>query len=146
MGSGAEPLFVQAVKADLHEEAKLDSPTLVSLKRGNEVESLERQSMWVKVKYANKVGWISRLFLSTTRPVGEADLSNDIAGNLEKASRRRSSSYAVSASSRGLMTDERTRQGRALYRTDSESLDALESTSFEAAKLRGFQTEAKLGD
>lgn len=142
----ADRMYVQAVKADFHQEARLDSETVATFARGTEVATSEKQGLWVKASANGKAGWVNRFFLSSIRPVGEAELNKDIPTNLEKTTRRRSSSYAVSASSRGLMGDERTRQGRALYHTDYSALEALEGTKQAPDKLQQFRKEAKLGE
>jgi hypothetical protein len=141
---GAETLFVQAVKADLREAPRADGGKLVELKRGTAVDVLEKKGLWVRAKADTKTGWISKLFLSANRPVGQADLQNAVPEEVEKASRRRSSSYNVSAASRGLMTDERTREGRTLYATDFEQLEAMEKYEVPSEKLKQFQTSGKL--
>jgi hypothetical protein len=142
----AEIWFVQAAKADLYQAPQLDSPKAgPPLVRGDKLDALERQGVWVKGQLGKRVGWVNRLFLSHTEPVGSAELQKDLPGSLEKASRRRSSSYAVSAASRGLITDERARTGRSIYRSDFDALEAMEHFALAPAKLKAFQTAGHLG-
>ena len=136
--------YVQAVRADLKETARMDAPKIMTLKRGQQVDLFEKQGIWVRVKVREKEGWISRLFLSKHKPVGNADLDKDITTSLEKVSRRRSSSYTVSAAARGLMTSERGRQGREMYRSDFDALEKLETFEISRQAIDNFTASAKL--
>lgn len=139
-------MYVQATKASLKDAPRMNAGNLALLNRGDELTIVESKGLWLRAKGREKEGWISKLFLSTHKPIGEAELMKDIPQSLEKASRRRSSSYAVSAAARGLMTTERGRHGRELYQSDYESLDKLEQVRLTPAQLEGFRSSANLGD
>jgi uncharacterized protein YgiM (DUF1202 family) len=139
-----EVVFVQAVKTGLKKTPQMDSPTLVELKRGDELKILKKQEPWYEVSFKKKKGWVSRLFVNTHRPIGQADLNKDVKENVEKASRRRSSSYAVSASTRALSAGTRVREGREQYQADYEALAEIEKQSLPASEIESFRKSAKL--
>lgn len=137
-------MYVQATKASLKDAPRMNAGNVAGLIRGDQLAIVESKGLWFRAKSREKEGWISRLFLSTHKPIGETLLMKDIPQSLEKASRRRSSSYAVSAAARGLMTTERGRHGRELYQSDYESLDKLEQVELTPDQLEGFRSSAKL--
>lgn len=139
-------MYVQAVKAGLMSEPKMGGVKVEELKRGEELTVVEKKDLWFHVRHGAKDGWASKLFLTDHKPVGSAELSQSVDVSLEKASRRRSSSYAVSATTRGLSADERVRGGRALYNSDFEALKEMESYSLSKEDLALFRNSAKLGD
>ena len=140
----AETMYVQAAKTTLNSEAKMGASKVLELKRGDVLEVLEKKDVWFKVKSGGKEGWISRLFLSPHKPVGEADLNKEVNVSLEKASRKRASSYAVSASARGLNAGNRVREGREAYRADFDELEKVDKYAVDKGKLDAFKTSGKL--
>lgn len=144
MGLGAvvdtppQVLYVQSVKATVRSEPKISAEAVTTLERGKKLTVLEQNGDWIKIKTKKYSGWISRLFVSTHKPIGQADLVQDMSTNLEKASRRRPSSYAVSASARGLMMGDRAREGNELYKSDYEALDKVEQYKLPVDKLETF--------
>ncbi|MBI1862326.1 MAG: hypothetical protein HYR96_15535 [Deltaproteobacteria bacterium] len=137
-------VFVQAVHVDLKEEPKASSATVASVNRGEAGQVIETKDIWMKVKMGKRTGWISKLFVTNHKPVGNADLMKDVKQNLATTSRRRPSSYSVSATARGLMTSERGREGREMYETDGEALDKIEKYSLPKDSLKKFKTNGKL--
>ena len=140
----ADVMYVQSLRAELKKEAKMSAAKVVEVRRGDVLTIESREGGWVKARHGEKSGFISRLFLSSHRPVGAAELSKDIPTSLEKATRRRASSYAVSASTRGLVLDSRARQGREMYRSDFEALEDLEGYRVPDDDLDKFGSSAKL--
>ena len=114
------------------------------VKRGDKVTVLKKEGIWFQIRTAEKTGWVSRLFLSSHVPIGQADLDKDVPTTLEKANRRRSPAYAVSASARGLMIGDRARYGRELYETDFDALDRLEKFEVAPAALENFTSNGRL--
>jgi hypothetical protein len=137
-------MYVQAVHADLKDAPKMSAGKVATLTRGDELAIVSKESVWFEVKKGAAHGWISRLFLSAHPPVGKADLQKDVPATLEKASRRRPSSYAVAAATRGVMLGERAREGREMYETDYDALEKMEAVSIDQGKLDKFVTSAKL--
>jgi hypothetical protein len=147
LGASAETWFVQAARAEMKKEPKTAAAVLARLSRGDRVQFVSKKDLWFEVRTGKAVGWIPRLFLSQHPPVGASELSNLPSGTtLEKASRRRPASFAVSASTRGLMVSERARRGQEKFPTDYEALVRLEELDIPAAELDKFRATAKLPD
>jgi hypothetical protein len=150
MAAQIEKVYVQSVKVDLKAEPKLGGSTLISLKRGDELVVQKKEGTWYNVKWTDssgvKNGWISKLFVNSNKPVGEAELAAELSTDqsLAKAARRRSSSYSVSASTRGLTGGSRSREGREKYQSDFEAVDKIEKTTVSDQDLRKFQESGKL--
>ncbi len=140
----SKPVYIQAIHIDLRENPKNNASAVGSVSRGDSASVLETAGNWLKVKSGKKVGWISRLFVTPHRPVGNADLMKDVKENLTTSSRRRPSSYAVSATARGLMTSERGREGREMYETDGDALEAIEKYSLPKDAIKNFSASGKL--
>jgi len=143
-GVAAETMYVQAQKAGVLAEAKSGAVVVTELARGASVSVLEKSGLWYKVQVENKQGFISRLFLSPNKPVGAAELAKANEVSLEKANRRRSSSFAATASTRGLQADERVRQGREMYQADFRALQKVEKYEIPADRLQLFRKQAGL--
>lgn len=136
-------MFVQSVKAELRATPSNASESRATLARGTEVKVLATQGAWSEVEAGGKKGWCLKLFLSPHKPVGAAALEKELAPSVEKSTRRRASSYSTAASARGLMSDERTRQGREKYRSDYEAVDKLNQEKLPDEAVEKFNEEAK---
>lgn len=139
-----KPVYVQALKVDLRAEPKTSSASAGVVTRGDVATIQETSGQWVKIKSGKKTGWISRLFIAGHKPVGNADLMRDVKENIVTSTRRRPSSYSVSATARGLMTSERGREGRELYETDGEALDKMEKYSLPRDAVKKFKSSGRL--
>jgi hypothetical protein len=139
-----ETMYVQAVKIELKGAPQMNAAKVADLKRGDELKVLKKDGLWYQVKSGASLGFISKMFVSPNKPVGNADLNADVQVSLEKTSRRRSSSYSVSASTRGLSADARVRDGREMYRSDYEALKEVEGYEVKKGDLDNFQRSAKL--
>jgi len=144
-GSGKKNIrYVQANTVYVKSANKMNADTITQLKRGTRVKILKKKGLWYKIKVNKKKGWVSKLFLSKNKPVEYASLVQEVPENIEKASRRRPSSYSVSASTRGLIADKRGRPGRELYQSDFEALEKLEKLQFTDNQLKQFQENGNL--
>jgi uncharacterized protein YgiM (DUF1202 family) len=144
----SEVMYVNPAKAQLRSEPKMNAPVLKELVRGTKLTVLKKEGIWYEVATQAKStekGWISKLFISPNAPVGEAELSN-LANdaNLGKASRRRSSSYNVSASTRGLTAGNRGREGREAYQSDSEAVEKMDKLKPAEGEIQKFKKSGKL--
>lgn len=137
-------VYVQAATAKLKAEAKVEAKDLAKLKRGDSLQILEAQGNWYKVQFNFTTGWVSKLFVSPSKPVTQSELvqSNDVSP--EKTSRKRSSSYAVSAATRGLSAGSRSRDNNQKYRSNDQALEELEKNEIDEKSLQQFQKEGKL--
>lgn len=143
-GDPPKTIYIQAVHIDLKENSMANSATIGSVNRGEEGLIIESKDSWIKIKCGKKTGWVSRLFVTNHKPVGNSDLMKGVKENLTTTSRRRPSSYSVSATARGLMTSERGREGREIYETDGEALEKMEKYSLPTDSLRKFKSNGKL--
>jgi hypothetical protein len=140
-GISGETIYVQAAKASLKGEAKSTAPATAELSRGAPLNVLEKNGNWLKVETAGKVGWIPKLFTSTHPPIGQADLAGNEKVNAEKASRKRPGQQSVAASARGLMENQRSRQGREQYRLNFQAVDKVEKKAIDPAEAEKFNQE-----
>lgn len=140
----AEEMYVMAAQTSITMEPKAGSAKVMDVKRGDALSVLEKKESWLKVKINSKEGWISKLFVSNMKPIGQATLNKDVTVNLEKSSRRRTSSFAATASTRGLNADERVREGRELYQQDYDSLKKVDAYQVKPEKLEKFKNEGNL--
>lgn len=138
-----QSMFVQSVKAELRASPSNSAESRATLARGTEVNVLNTQGAWSEVEAGGKKGWCLKLFLSAHKPIGAAALEKELAPSVEKSTRRRSSSYSTAASARGLMSDERTRQGREKYRSDYEAVDKMNQEKVPDEAVEKFNNEAK---
>ena len=146
-GAEVEIFYVQAARAEVRREPKTVGSVVALLSRGDSVTVVSKQDVWFEVRSAKYSGWVPRLFLSRYAPVGASELANLPAGaSLEKASRRRPASFAVSAATRGLMISERARKGQERFPTDYEALARLEEREPPRGLLEKFRTSAKLSE
>lgn len=135
--------YLQAANADLKQAPKMSSGKVGELRRGDRLVVLEKTEKWYRVRKGQLQGWVPRLFLSSHKPVGQAELSRDIPVNLEKASRRRPPSYTVSAATRGLLGDAPSGRKKGDL-ADYEALGRVERSKPTQAELDKFGSSAKL--
>ena len=141
----AETLFVQSAQGALKEKPDLASPVLHQVPRGTPLEIESQEGAWFRVKSGAKSGYIHRLFVGKQKPA-ESDALRKIGEDqdLAKSARRRSSSYAVAATTRGLTAGNRVREGRDRYPSDPEALQKMEGTRIDPDAVRKFQLEGGL--
>lgn len=140
---GSETYYVQSTKTSLRSLPKSSSELLLTLPRGTELEVLSKEGLWYKVSAQGKTGWTCRLFIAPHKPVGKAELEN-IPEELEKMSRRRTSSYTVTAATRGGFESARIRGSRELYKSNFIELEKIEDFRLPEDKLCEFWTSANL--
>ena len=141
--ASAETLFVMAQKVGLKAKPAMSEADVATLQRGDSVDVVSTEGAWLQVQKGESRGWVSKLFLTKTKPIGAAALATEVPASEAKTSRRRESSYAVSASSRGLLPIERTRNGRESYRADNEALAAVIKFSVTPSELQQFVSEGQ---
>ena len=141
-GNEQEFLYVQSAAAELKAEPKMSATKITDVKRGDRALIVDKSEKWLKVKVADKEGWLPKLFLSEHKPVGRAELAQDIPANLEKASRRRPPSYTVSAATRGLMAE--TPTGRKGDKMDYAAVKKLEGIKPSTSEIDSFRAQVKL--
>ena len=137
-------LYVQVANAKLKTEPKLAAQDVATLGRGDEVKVLNTQGPWYEVQFKESKGWISKLFVNKTKPIGQADLLANPADSEAKTSRKRSANYAVSAATRGLTASDRVRDGKELFRSDKKAVEDLEKLEVPEGQVENFQKSGNL--
>ena len=117
---------------------------LEPLKRGDALEELAVEGMFVKVKTSQaKEGYVSKLFVKESPPLEVVKLDN--VNKVENA-RSRASAFQVAASARGLRAEDRRRSDQDKYVEDHEAV--LEVLSFsekiDGTSLNSFIKEGSL--
>lgn len=146
----SETVYVQSAKAQLKAQARMDAADVAPLSRGDALEVLGKEGIWFQTRStegaaAGKTGWVSKLFVSSQRPIGYNTLLTDVQEDLSKSSRRRTSSYDVSAAARGLTAvSTRSREGQGQYRPDFYTLELIEKQQPTPQQLAEFQARGKL--
>jgi hypothetical protein len=138
--------FVQSAKAKLLETPNFKARVVVSMNRGSNVTAIEESGSWLKVKFNDQVGWVSRLVLSTKPPIEKSSVLTGEAVEQEHKARRRASNTTAAAATRGLRSDDRTRASdeqmsdyNALKQVESIQVDKDEVLKFEQQKLSPSQ-------
>lgn len=137
-------IYVQSEKAKIKQEPNAKSADLFEVNRGDILDVIEANGLWLKIKVKNKDGWISKIFTSPNKPVGQSDLLKKTDESIEKVSRKRTSSYSVAASTRGLVASNRNRANAKKYRANFQSLEELEEQKINASEIEDFIKKGKL--
>lgn len=145
----AESMFVQPAKTSLRQDAQPSAPALSELNRGTEVEVLEKKGMWFQVRVSGKQGFVSRLALAGTRPVGQAELLSSLKTvSDEKLSRKREQPAQTAASARGLQEDQfvsdRKRGNQQRFNIDLQAVESLDKLQINSGQLDNFTRSANL--
>ena len=136
--------WVQSVQAEVKAGPKFDAKPLKMLKRGDEVLVISRKDSWMEVKIGAESGWLSKLFLTDHKPIGAAELNDTLQVSAEKTTRKRSSSYATSASTRGLREDSNSRRFKESAPPNYKSLQKIETFQINPKTLALFKKAGSL--
>lgn len=134
-------VYVQAASAKLKVEAKAGSADVHTVSRGATLKVLSAQGSWYQVEVDGKKGWISKLFTSPNKPVGQAEVFQTEEVSKEKVSRKRSSNYSVTAATRGLSAGGRQGGGREQFRSNDQELERMEGQKVDPKILEQFEKE-----
>lgn len=136
-------VYVTAATAKLKAEGKAGAADVGAVARGTELQVKTEQGPWLEVSNGKTQGWISRLFVSPTKPIGQAELLKDSKVTEEQMSRKRASGYSVSAATRGLSATSRNRNEK--FRSNNKALEELEAKAANEQQIEKFQMEAQGG-
>lgn len=138
----AESAYIQSQRADLLQGPGLDHGTVAELKRGAQVEVLERGSGWVRVRHSGREGWISGLLVGEEPPMErKSRLEGEREMNTEEV-RTRPSQTASAAAARGLAEEVRAR-AREDQGARYDLLKQVESASADPATVRAFHNDLR---
>ena len=104
-----DALFVQSSKAKLLDQPAFTGKTLAVLTKGQTVEMLERSGRWYKVQHGEVQGWLSGLVISAQPPLEKISVLQADDQRLTNKARRRASTQASAAATRGLREGDRSR-------------------------------------
>jgi hypothetical protein len=134
----AESGYVQARQAELFAEPSLKAAVVAVAHKGDVVSIEQQQGRWLKVKFGDKSGWVSKLLVGSEPPKGKITVLDEGGQSLDQTTRRRASATAAAAAARGLRSDERARQSdgtamdfNALKKVDENSVSEDEALKFQ---------------
>lgn len=123
---GSANMYVQSARAKIMEQPSFKAKVMLNLEKGAEVETIETNGNWIKVKYNEQTGWISKLLLASQQPQPKASLLQGQEQTLKDSARRRASENATAAATRGLRNEDRSRMSDGNH-ADYEALEKVES-------------------
>ena len=124
-------LYVHSVKASLYQAPSIGSKKIIELKKGSKIVCIEEKTNWYKVRHKGKDGWVYKLMVRKSPPLETKGLFTRLKSlfwrvrMLRERSRRRPSSFTITAAARGLR-DKRQRFADK-YRLDYEAVEKMES-------------------
>jgi uncharacterized protein YgiM (DUF1202 family) len=138
--SASTMLYVQSATAKLLQQPSFKAGLVVSVDKGVKLEVIETSGRWIKVKHNEQVGWVSKLLVSNTPPAAKPSLLQGRDEELEAKARRRASSSATAAATRGLRSEDRSRMSDEKH-VDYEALQQVENVKVKKDEVEQFQQE-----
>lgn len=133
-------LYIQSVKAKLLEEPNFKSQLVIELKRGTQVQLIEKSGRWIKVKYETSEGWLSSLLVSSNPPLEKKSVLKGQEKIIKSMARRRASSNSTAAATRGLRKSDRARASDDSH-ADYQALEQVDSIKIKDAEAWQFHKE-----
>lgn len=135
--------YVQSVKAKVMSGPSFKSDVIQEVAKGQKLASSGKEGSWVKVKIADKDGYVPSLVVSTHPPLEKTGVIKGEDGEIKQGVRRRASSYTSAAAARGLASDDRKRQGQE-EKIDYDSLEKMEAFTLSPQEVARFMEGKKL--
>jgi SH3-like domain-containing protein len=98
----AKDMYILANQANVMPQASMDGTPIEVLDHGTKITVLETDDIWVRITMNDQSGWICKFVLTTQNPLDASVASAIQSINLNKQARKRASSYATAATTRGL--------------------------------------------
>jgi hypothetical protein len=136
----AQWLYVKSAKAKLFSEPSFKASLVSTVDRGTRLETLRTQGRWIEVKYDDHNGWISKLLTSKNPPPDKTSVLEGQADTLEDSARRRASTNASAAATRGLRGEKRTRASDKGH-PDYSALEQVESAKTSEQDAQEFHQQ-----
>jgi len=136
----AESGYVQARQAELLAEPSLKAVVVAVAQKGDVVTIEQQQGRWLKVKFGDKAGWVSKLLVGKEPPKDKVTVLNEGSQALDQTARRRASATAEAAAARGLRGEERARQSDDAA-IDFNALQKVEQTNVSEDEAVQFQRQ-----
>ncbi len=120
--NAGETVYVSSKQTPVYQRASLSSGLMTVLQKNDEVEVLDRQGVWLRVRASVITGWVSRYSVSASKPFSQKVSIFSMLKNFFRSDNKRARLTLVSTAGgvRGL--------------TDEES-DAIGTTDFAAVKI-----------
>ena len=136
----ADVFYVQSATAKLLGQPSFRATLIENLDRGTALDAIEVSGRWIKVKHNEKVGWIPRLLLSKAPPITRPSLLEGHDDQLDTKARRRASSSATAAATRGLRNEDRSRMSDEQH-SDYDALQKVDHVTVKQDDVIKFQQE-----
>lgn len=135
--------FVQSARAKLLEAPDFKAKVITSAARGSHLSAIDKSGSWIKVKFNDQVGWVSRLVLSTKPPIDKPSVLSGKAAEQTHKARRRASNTATAAATRGLRGEDRTRASDSEL-SDYNALKQVESIQVDQDDVLKFERQKQI--
>ncbi len=136
----AKTLYIRGLQVFLQDAPAQTGTKGMKLNRGDQVEQISEQGMWIKVKVADHEGWLPKFALADQSIPNRVSMLNQKEVDLSANARRRASTYSSTAAVRGLTADARKRVNT-LQLPDYYALDDLEKQSIDETVAVQFLTK-----
>ena len=136
----AENGYVQARQAELFAEPSFKESVIAVAHKGDAVVIEQRQGRWLKVKFGDKEGWVSKLLVSGEQPKDKITVLDEDGESLDQTVRRRASATTEAAAARGLRGEKRDRREDKTVNFDA--LHKMEQEDVSEDDALQFQQEA----
>jgi uncharacterized protein YgiM (DUF1202 family) len=129
--------YVQSLKAKVMSGPSFKSSVIAEVAKGFKLITSGRTGSWIKVRIADKDGYVSSLLVSTHPPFEKAGIIKGEDADIKQGVRRRASSYTSAAAARGLTQEDRRRLSRQ-EKVDYESLERIEAFTLSDDEIARF--------
>ena len=137
--TGGETMYIQSNQAKLMSAPAFKAEQLATLQRADKVEVLEKSKHWFKIRHQGATGWLPKLLLSAQPPLHKASVLQGDNTSLQEKARRRASSTATAAATRGLR--ETNQQNTESGPVDFQAVDSMESLTISPKEAKTFLDE-----
>lgn len=133
----ADTRYISSAKAKVLKEPDFKAPILLELEKGNQVDVLKTQGVWLNVQAQDKTGWISKFLVKETLPLEKVTVLPGDDETQLKDVRRRTSAITTAAAARGLAAAED--QSDDKYSDNLDGVNYMESFRISSQDLQKFE-------
>ena len=141
----AATVYVKSAKAKIMKSPRFDAPLVSEVERGQALSLVEKGDRWIKVKHADKEGWVSELLVSEEPPKGRQSVLETGEDDLAGKARRRASAIATAGASRGLRAEGMKDMGEGDQKGDWAALAKVDSFLVDPDIARKFIADGMAG-
>ncbi len=136
----AEEMYIQSQNAKLLKSPNYKSDVVITVKKGEKVNILQKKGMWYQIDSAGKKGWVSKYVVSPNDPMSSQKIVKAPSINLNKNARKRASAYSTAATARGLDDDKATED----VKENIKAIKKMEESNIQKEEVEEFIHEGKL--